>query len=445
MTLIWNIIQSVITILEIRVCVWMMEKFAEPRYSGKKQKIVEWIVTLGVGGLYAYNRWVASYFSRVIILAVLIALSLATVWMFTYYRRMAILLTANYLLISGLIDLALMSVAELIFQRRGMFLHIEYVNDGFRMGIICLSKSLLFIICWMTRARVNKQVLLQLSKKKISSICILLCVVEYVGVHILTAILGADPPITYDFLIRLMFCLIVIFLLLAIVGIIVLYYEKKDQLKAKAIYLNSLDHENQRMIKLYREREKMYHDFKNHLLVLDGFAQDGNLEQYRAYMEQIREPFIQKPIKWRTGHSILDLILNYKFREAENQQIKVSCVVYGYMDFATEISSEDACSLMGNLWDNAIEACNRLREKEPWIDFQMHIRPEKFLIEISNPYQEICTDSNGKFKTMKSERQFHGIGLRTIQEITERYRGYYNCVVYDHIFKVEVMICNNKN
>ena len=36
MTLIWNIIQSVITILEIRVCVWMMEKFAEPRYSGKK-------------------------------------------------------------------------------------------------------------------------------------------------------------------------------------------------------------------------------------------------------------------------------------------------------------------------------------------------------------------------------------------------------------------------
>ena len=53
MTLIWNIIQSVITILEIRVCVWMMEKFAEPRYSGKKQKIVVWIVTLGVGGLYA--------------------------------------------------------------------------------------------------------------------------------------------------------------------------------------------------------------------------------------------------------------------------------------------------------------------------------------------------------------------------------------------------------
>ena len=53
MTLIWNIIQSVITILEIRVCVWMMEKFAEPRYSGKKQKIVVWIVTLGVGVAYA--------------------------------------------------------------------------------------------------------------------------------------------------------------------------------------------------------------------------------------------------------------------------------------------------------------------------------------------------------------------------------------------------------
>ena len=60
MTLIWNIIQSVITILEIRVCVWMMEKFAEPRYSGKKQKIVVWIVTLGVGVAYAVNRWITS-------------------------------------------------------------------------------------------------------------------------------------------------------------------------------------------------------------------------------------------------------------------------------------------------------------------------------------------------------------------------------------------------
>ena len=37
MTLIWNIIQSVITILEIRVCVWMMEKFAEPGIREKTE------------------------------------------------------------------------------------------------------------------------------------------------------------------------------------------------------------------------------------------------------------------------------------------------------------------------------------------------------------------------------------------------------------------------
>ena len=74
MTLIWNIIQSVITILEIRVCVWMMEKFAEPRYSGKKQKIVVWIVTLGVGVAYAVNRWMAAYYSRTEVLTIFILL-----------------------------------------------------------------------------------------------------------------------------------------------------------------------------------------------------------------------------------------------------------------------------------------------------------------------------------------------------------------------------------
>mgnify|MGYP005794240141 CR=1 FL=1 len=442
MTLIWNIIQSVITILEIRVCVWMMEKFAEPRYSGKKQKIVVWIVTLGVGVAYAVNRWMAAYYSRTVIWTILGVLCLAAIWLFTYYRWISILVMANYLLISGLLDLAFMSMMELLTQQAGLFLYIEHFNDRYRMGIIILSKSILFIICWIIQRKLNKQVFCQLSKKKLSVICALFCIIEYVGVHVLTAILGEDLPITSDFLIRLIFCLIIIFMFMASMGVVVLYYEKRDQLELKATYLKSLDYENKKMIKLYREREKLYHDFKNHLLILDSFAQSGDLEQYQAYMEQIREPFMQKPLKWRTGNDVLDLILNYKVNEAEEHNIHVKCIVCGYMDFEAELTSEEICSLMGNLWDNAIEACQRLqREKKPWIEFHLSIRNGKLLFEISNSYNEISRDGSGNLQTLKQEKQFHGIGLRAIRSIAERHQGYFDCIIYDHVFKVEVMIC----
>ena len=442
MTLIWNIIQSVITILEIRVCVWMMEKFAEPRYSGKKQNIVVWIVTLGVGGVYAFNRWTTAYYSRAIILICLALLCIASLLLFTYHRITVGFLAANYLLIGGLLDLVIMSSAEIMLRNPGMFISLLKETNIYRMGVILCSKAFLFLFCWIACKKMNKRVIYQLRGGKIVLICVFLCMVEYIGVHILTEILSFDLYITYDLLVKLVFCLILIFLILTIVGISVLYYDKKDQLRQREIFLESLKYENQRVIRLYRERESMYHDFKNHLLALDSFVQNDDFEEYKSYLEHIKKPFIQKAAERKVGHSIMDLILNYKIGEAESKDIQVKCRIWGYIDFVVEITDEDACSLLGNLWDNAIEACLRSKNEEKWIDFQMRIRTGKILIEISNPYSEIIQDGSGNIQTIKVGKGIHGVGMKTIQDITERYHGYYNYVLQDHVFKTEVMICN---
>ena len=442
MTLIWNIIQSVITILEIRVCVWMMEKFAEPRYSGKKQKIVVWIVTLGVGGEYVFNRWTSAYYSRIEVLTIFILLCFSAIWIFKYYKEISIFVAANYLLIGGLIDLIILCTLEILGDKPGLFAEVNYKNSGWRVEIIILSKILLFLLCGFAQKCINKKIISQLSGKKIGIIFILLCILEYVGVHALTDILNISQCVTRDFVIRVVFYLIVIILILAMLGIILLYYEKKDQLKQKTLFMESLDYENKKMIRLYREREMMYHDFKNHLLALDSFVQCGDLEQYQSYFERVKRPFLQKAAERKIGHSIMDLILNYKIGEAESKKIQVKCRIWGYMDFQPEITDEEACALLGNLWDNAIEACDRTQEKEPWIDFQMHIRPGKFLIEISNPYQEVLKDESGNLRSVKKEKGIHGIGMKTIRDIAERYHGHFSCILYDHVFKVEVMICS---
>lgn len=442
MTLFWNILQSIITIFEIRVCVWMMESFAEPRFRGKKQKIVVWIVSLGVGGLYAANRWSSAYYSRLMLLTVFILLSVASVWMFIYHWKLAIFVAANYLLIGGLLDLSIMSGAEIITQNSGLFIHILKLNDVYRFGVIVLSKILLCLVCGVVLKRIDRAVVYHLTGIRVWTICVVICVTEYLGIHTLTRILEINSGITNNFLTSSIFYLIIILLMLTVVSIAVLYYDKKDQLKQKNVLMESVDYENQRMLRLYKEREALYHDFKNHLLTLDSWVRCGNFDEYYAYMERIRKPFLERPLERRTGHEVVDLILNYKIFEAEKQNIRVKCEVHGYMDFKLDITDEDACSLMGNLWDNAIEACKRLQAEERWIDFRIRIRPGKLLVEITNSCLEIRTDGNGKLITTKKDKSFHGIGMRTIRSITERYNGYFNYVSNDHTFKVEVMIYN---
>ena len=442
MTLFWNILQSIITIFEIRVCVWMMENFAEPRFHGKKQKAVVWIVSLGVGGLYAANRWTTVYYSRITILIVLLMLFLMAGWMFVYHWRIVTFVAANYLLIGGLIDLIVMGITGIIIQDPEMFYYIQHVNDGYRIGVIIFSKILLFLCCWSVKKHINKKVLCQLKGKKIVFICILVCIIEYTGVHALTKILNRSLYLTYNLLIGLVLYLIVIFLLLSVMEIAILYYDKKEQIKQKNVFLDGLNHENQRMIRLYRDREKVYHDFRNHLLALDSFVHNGELEKYQLYMKSMREPFLEKPLERKTGHEIIDLILNYKINEAEKQGIGVKCEIYGYVNFKLDITDEDACSLMGNLWDNAIEACKCIQDEETWINFKMRIRPGKFLLEIMNPCREVLKDSTGRLITIKKDKNFHGIGMKTIRGIVERYNGYFNYVTIDHVFKVEIMICN---
>lgn len=442
MTLFWNILQSIVTIFEIRVCVWMMENFAEPRFHGKKQKAVVWIVSLGVGGLYAANRWISAYYSRLMLLTVFILLCLASLWMFAYHRRSAVFAAANYLLIGGLLDLAVMSGTEIITQNPEMFIQIMEVNNGKRFFVIMLSKFLLCLGCWITYKKTERSVICHLTGVRIWFVCGIICITEYLGIHILTRVLGTNFGITHDFLTSSIFFLIIILLMLMVVSIAVLYYDKKDQLKQKSVLMDSLDYENQRMLSLYKERETLYHDFKNHLLTLDGWVRCGNFDEYYAYMEHIRKPFLERPLERRTGHEVIDLILNYKMYEAEKQHIRVNCEIHGYMDFKLDITDEDACSLMGNLWDNAIEACKRLQDEDRWINFRMRIRPGKMLVETTNSCLEIVKDTHGKLITTKRDKNLHGIGIRTIRNITERYGGYFNYISNDHAFKVEVMICN---
>lgn len=443
MILIYNIIQTVISILEIRLCIRMMEKFAEPRFEGNRQKLIVWIVSLGTGGLYGVNRWIAGYYSWLMILTVLGVLALAAIGMFRQYRGIAVFSAANFLFVGGMIDLILMSVAETVMQRPGMFIYLEDNNSLYRIMVMCMSKSILYIFCRILCERIKSDIIFYMKGWKIRVFCFAFCILEYVSVRLFVEPLnvGLNFMVNGTYLSGLVIYFMLILLLICFFGIVILYTEKKNQIRIQDMFLENLKYDYQKMLQLYQAKEAIYHDFRNHLLILGSYVREGKPEGLYAYLDQISRPFLDRDEKFQTGHPGMDMIMNSKLREAREQGIRVKVETEGKIDFELHMTDVELCALIGNIWDNAGEACMKLSKEERWIDVYLKIRQEMILFEMVNPYKDIRMDKEGELLTTKKEG-VHGIGMRNIRMITDRHQGYLNYYTEDGRFKLELMIYN---
>lgn len=83
----------------------------------------------------------------------------------------------------------------------------------------------------------------------------------------------------------------------------------------------------------------------------------------------------------------------------------------------------DMISLMGNLLDNAIEACEASRQESPYLRFSSVIRKKVWLIEVTNSKNEKQTPKKDGMKTTKEDKASHGLGMGIIHSIVSQYNG----------------------
>lgn len=110
----------------------------------------------------------------------------------------------------------------------------------------------------------------------------------------------------------------------------------------------------QAMEKEHREKERIYHDFRNHLVILQRMVSDGDICQVQEYLGKLLETGAGGKEKIRTGVPSLDYLIQEKVSMAEEWGIDVR-EQYGekFPGLDTE-GIMDWCVLLGNLWDNAL-------------------------------------------------------------------------------------------
>ena len=194
----------------------------------------------------------------------------------------------------------------------------------------------------------------------------------------------------------------------------------------------------------YEEVENMYrqvrgwrHDYRNHIQVMKSYAAAGDLEALKGYLNELDEDLSTVDTVIRTGNRMTDAILNSKISLARARQILV--IAEAHVPVALKTAEIDLCIIIGNLFDNAIEASMALPEEKRMIRVYMDMKGTRLYMSFTNMTASgKLKKTGGIFRTTKGSE--HGFGLVRIDSIVERYHGYLSRNSEEGAFTTEILL-----
>ena len=176
----------------------------------------------------------------------------------------------------------------------------------------------------------------------------------------------------------------------------------------------------------------IYHDLKNHLLVMENRQ---NTEETRQMAETLRSQIADYEDYVHTGNEFLDIILKDKAAKAREKQIDFSAMVdFHGIDFMEPL---DISTIFGNAIDNAIEASENLPEYKRLITVKAERVRDMLLITIENNTQPGNHLTEG---TTKKDRFVHGFGIPNIKKAVEKYGGQCSFQQEERVYRLKILI-----
>jgi sensor histidine kinase regulating citrate/malate metabolism len=214
------------------------------------------------------------------------------------------------------------------------------------------------------------------------------------------------------------------------------------------------EQKNEQMAQYYTEVENIYrqmsawrHDFHNHLQTIKACIAMGHIDELSDFCDRLEHDLRSVDLLVKTGNVMLDAILNSKLSLAKSRGIDVHAtanVPKGLM-----VSDIDLCSLMGNMLDNATEACAR-REGDavqdfefggPFIRVYMGMKGHMLYLCVTNSVFGNIKKSGLRFLSTKANnRSSHGYGLIRIDKICEKYGGFCKRNSEPGVFTTEILL-----
>lgn len=187
-------------------------------------------------------------------------------------------------------------------------------------------------------------------------------------------------------------------------------------LKEQALYQEKYAKEVKQQ---YDEIKRLRHDMRQQYSVLENLLVQKKYQLMDEYLSKSIQGINSKESFVYIKNEYINAILNRKINHAKEEGIEVSLKSTEEFLGADEM---DLCNLLGNLFDNAREACVKITGKRK-IELNLLQDADKIHVEMKNTIKESVLKKNEELKSDKKDRGEHGYGMKTIKEIVEKYEG----------------------
>ncbi len=397
--------------IETAVCIFYYDSFME--YKGNKlHKLLSYIVIamLLIGNALLFEIIPEQYYP----LKLLPYIAMHMFFIKLCYRAswiMSIFFSGSAILLQILVQ----TLVIVLFQ-------LKYSDDPFFINFMAVLACLISL-CIEFFLRKRLPLLKEYLKKEYELLK------SFIWLPLVTAIVGL---FSYAFFVspsgNMMFQGTVSAVLLA-VNIISLFLLQDSLIKDEKILLSEIQLESKQnqlqafrdMQSLYERQGKKLHDYKKQLGTVEELLKAGDVDSAIGFTEQLTKSIAVEMSEVNIGHPVVNAVLNQYYRIAKSEDIGMAFTVGDMHDI--RLSDDDIVVVMGNLLENAIHECEKVKSlgKTSSVQVKLAEKDSKMVFTVRNPVvQRVEIEDN---RVQIRSKDGHGIGLSNVQGVVDKCDG----------------------
>lgn len=411
MSVVWQVLQFILTVIETGLCFAFYNMLTGTEYPERWKRVVQGISVLVIAYLWAGNRQHVLVSNAEIFM--LIVLALVT---------MVIIGNKDYVAVSGVV-LVYLASDELLNILCGTVLQFYLGNKDY-FGKVHLGDPTGWRVLVYTVTILTMLLIYILIKKRKKQFDILKIKNAFLIVGILEwwALTWAIGQILEQRRDRSLWTVsILLILVLGSVAFFILYisYLMEKSNNEKIELKNQMAEKSYKEIKNLIENSMLnFHDWKNHILVLQSYMNHHEIDKASLYLKKIGTSVEMLSQYIWCDNEVINLIVNAKLIEAQEKDI---CIFVEVDNIDMGIDDNDLCSILSNLIDNAIEASESVLPTKRRISIVIQQKASVTVIKIVNNISKMPLVKNQEYISDKEGQ--HGYGLKSVENAVKKNGG----------------------
>ena len=211
------------------------------------------------------------------------------------------------------------------------------------------------------------------------------------------------------------------------------FYKKGFEYRTVQFRSELMEHSYGEIRNIYMDMRGWRHDYHNHMQVMKARLDMGDMEGLGKYLEELEQELDRVDTLVKSGNLMADAILNSKLTLARRHGISINCKAK--LPERLPVEDVDLCVILGNLLDNAIEACGQVEEGGRFLRIYMTVNKTQFYLSVQNSAKEDPDFDQRNYISRK--RGNHGLGMKRVKAAVDKYQGYLKLANEPGIFAAE--------